>query len=444
MKKTRLIALLLAFVMVLGLAACSSKTGTTDPETTAAPETSTPKAEDPKQDDAPEEAAPAEKKNIKFYAKIVEYASGEPMCEALTEMVSDKYNVECLQVDWGNLDTVIRTAISSGEPCDIYEYWPQNIKPLVDSGMCLDLTDYLMANDGEWFNTFVPGTLEAGNYDGKYYAVPLNANYSIMVANKTMLDEAGIEIPENWTWEEFTNVCAQLQAKGLFGVAANTDNQQGDWFFRNGLLSLSASTGNLEKMAEGSIPCTDEIFNTCFSNVAGLYESGYMYPGEGAVTLTLDEAKAAFYQGKAAIFCCTSASLSTTVADADFEAVVLPWPSMGNVNAVLGGYDGLFIPSNVADPDAAVEVLKAYLSADIQKIHADAGFSVVNNSVEITDELTKQVVEQSSNVYTREFQAIDAKVQEYMVNQALAEVVLGGGVESALNTLEQLRVAAVG
>lgn len=443
MKKTRLIALLLALVMVFGLAACAAKETTKEAE--EAPEASAPEVEEtPAQDSVPEEEAPAEKKSIKFYGKIVEYASGEPMCEALTEMVADKYDVECLQVDWGNLDTVIRTAISSGEPCDVYEYWPQNIKPLVDSGMCLDLTDYLMANDGEWFNTFVSGTLEAGNYDGKYYAVPLNANYSIMVANKTMLDEAGIEIPENWTWAEFTDVCAQLQAKGLFGVAANTDNQQGDWFFRNGLLSLSASADKLEEMAAGSIACTDDIFTTCFNNVAGLYSNGYMYPGEGAVTLTLDEAKAAFYQSKAAIFCCTSASLSTTVADADFEAVVLPWPSMGEVNAVLGGYDGLFIPSNVADPDAAVEVLKAYLSADIQKIHADAGFSVVNNSVEITDELTKQVVEQSSNVYTREFQAIDAKIQEYMVNQALAEVVLGGGTESALDALEALRVAAVG
>lgn len=443
MKKTRLIALLLALALVLGLTACGAKQ-TETPAAEAENEVAETPANNETEAPAEEEEAPVEKKDIKFYAKIVEYASGEPMCEALTELVSDKYNVECLQVDWGNLDTVIRTAISSGEPCDIYEYWPQNIKPLVDSGMCLDLTDYLMANDGEWYNTFVDGTLEAGNYDGKYYAVPLNANYSIMVANKTMLDEAGIEIPENWTWDEFTAVCAQLQEKGLFGVAANTDNQQGDWFFRNGLLSLSASADKLEEMAAGSIACADDIFTTCFNNVAGLYRNGYMYPGEGAVTLTLDEAKAAFYQGKAAIFCCTSASLTTTVADADFEAVVLPWPSMGEVNAVLGGYDGLFIPSNVEDPDAAVEVLKAYLSADIQKIHADAGFSVVNNSVEITDELTKQVVEQSSNVYTREFQAIDAKVQEYMVNQALAEVVLGGGTESALSALEALRVAAVG
>ena len=431
MKKSRIISLLLVVAMICSLfAACGGS--------------STPATEAPKADAPATEPAPAEKKDIKFYGKIVEYASGEAMCEKMAELLADEYNIESLQVDWGNLDTVIRTAISSGEPCDVYEYWPQNIRPLVESGMCLDLTPYLTADDNAWMNTFVPGTLEAGNIDGKYYAVPLNANYSLMVANKELLDSHGITIDPNWTWEEMVDVCVKLQEKGVFGLAANTDNAQGDWFFRNGLLSLSATAGKLEDMAEGSIPCTDEIFSTCFTNIGNLYADGHMYPGEGAVTLTLDEAKAAFYQGKAAIFPCVAANLASVVADADFEVVVLSWPSMGSTNAVLGGFDGLFIPSNVADPEAAVEVLKTYLSEEVQAIHAEHGFSVVNKNVEISDPLTKQVVELSGNVYTREFQAISAKIQDYMCNQALAEVVLGGGVESALTALEQLRQEAVG
>lgn len=440
MKKIRLSASLLAMLLLCmtALTACGSKPAET--ELTAETEQT---EETGQTSEAEPEPASEGKKDIKFYGKIVEYSSGEPMCEKMTELLSDRYNIECLQVDWGNLDTVVRTAISSGEPCDIYQYWPQNIKPLVDSGMCLDLTDYLMANDGEWYNTFVDGALEAGKYDDRYYAVPMNANYSLVVVNQELLDEKEITIPDNWTWDEFIEVCSKLQAEDIFGMAANTDNQQGDWFFRNGLLSLSASAGKLDEMAAGSIPCTDEIFTTCFNNIENLYKEGYMYPGEGAVTLTLDEAKAAFYQGKAAIFPCVAANLKDVVADADFEVTILPWPAMGEENAVLGGYDGLFIPSNVEDPDAAVEVLKTYLSADVQKIHAEAGFSVVNNSVEISDELTKQVVALSGNVCTREFQSIDAKVQEYMTNQAIAEVVLGGGSDAALETLEKLRAGAV-
>ena len=417
MKKSRIIALLLVLAMVCAMFTACNKTN--DPQN------------------------PDGKKDIKFYGKIVEYTSGEPMCEKMSEILADKYNIESLQVDWGNLDTVIRTAISSGEPCDIYQYWPQNIRPLVESDMCLDLTPYLTANNNEWMNTFVDGTLEAGMIDGKYYAVPMNANYSLMVANKDLLDSYGITVDPNWTWDEMLSICATLQSNGVFGLAANTDNAQGDWFFRNGLLSLSATAGKLEDMAEGKIPCTDDIFKTCFTNIGNLYSAGYMYPGEGAVTLTLDEAKAAFYQGKAAIFPCVAANLASVVADADFEVVVLSWPSMGSVNAVLGGFDGLFIPANVEDPEAAVEVLMTYLSAEVQAIHAEAGYSVVNKSVEISDPLTKQVVELSGNVYTREFQAISAKIQDYMVNQALAEVVLGEGVDAALADLETLRQEAV-
>lgn len=387
--------------------------------------------------------AAAVEKDIKFYGKIVEYTSGELMCEALTEALADTYNIECLQVDWGNLDTIIRTGISSGEPCDVYEYWTTSMRPLVDSGMCLDLTDYLMENDGEWYNTFVEGTVESGMYDGKYYGVPLNSNYSVMIGNKALLEEAGIEIPEFWTWEEFMDACAKIKETGIFAVAANTDNQQANWWFRNGLLSLSVGADKVEEMASGQIPCTDEIFTTCFNNVADLYAGSYAYPGEGAVTLTLDEAKAAFYQGKAAMFYSTSGSLAANLEGADFETVLIPWPSMGTANAILGGFDGLFIPANVEDPDAAVEVLKTYLSADIQAIHAEHGFCIVNNGVEVTDELTKKLIEDSKYICTSEFINLDAKVQEYITNQALAEVVLGGGVDAALNALEELRAAAV-
>ncbi len=379
------------------------------------------------------------KKDIKFYGKIVEYSSGEPMVAELQSLLADKYNIESLQVDWGNLDTVIRTGIASNSPADVYQYWPQNMRPLIDSNMALDLTPYLEANGGEWKNSFYESALNTGKFDGKYYGIPINSNFSLMIANKDLLDANGITIPENWNWDQFVDVCKQLKDKDIFPMGLNTDNQQGDWFFRNGILSLSASAGNLEQMASAEIPATDALFEKVFTNVKGLYDNQYMYPGKGAVTVKRDEIKAGFYQGKIAIIADIASGVGGTIEEAPFNTVLIPWPSMGATNAILGGCDGLFIPSNVADPDAAVEVLKTYTSVPVQQIHANAGFPIANKLVEVNDPTTKAVVELSSAVYPFEFANMDARLKDYLGNQALAEVVLGQGVAAAQEALEQIR-----
>ena len=61
-----------------------------------------------------------EKTKIKFYGECIEYTSGPKMVDALIEKLGDTYNIERIQIDWSNLDKVIRTGIASGDPCDLY------------------------------------------------------------------------------------------------------------------------------------------------------------------------------------------------------------------------------------------------------------------------------------------------------------------------------------
>ena len=382
-----------------------------------------------------------EKKNIKFYGKIVEYAGGPEACDKMQEILKDKYNIESLQVDWGNLEKVIRTGIASGEPCDVYEYWTQAIKPFAVDGMALDLTPYLEADGGAWKNTLNQAGLSSATIDGKTYAVPITSNFSLFLANKDLLDANGITIPENWTWDEFLTFCQESQDKGIFPIGHNSDNRQGDWFIRNGLLSASVSSGNEVAMQNGEIPATDAIFTDVLTNVKNIYDTGYVYPGDGAVTVKLDEVKAAFYQGKVALMSSVSAGAAATAGEAPFETVVIPWPSMGEKNAVLGGCDGLFIPSNVADPDAAVEVLKIYTSAEVQSIMAEGGIPVANIQVVASNPITQKAIDISSAVYPFEFIALNTKLNEYSFNTSLSDLILNGGVETVQDNFEQLRTA---
>lgn len=432
MKKIRFLALLLAVLMIASVFAGCAKS---EPAKTEDPQTSE-TADSAKADttEAPTEEQPAstEKKDINFYAKIVEYAGGPEACEKMQELLADKYNIECLQVDWGNLATVIRTGIASGEPCDVYEYWTQNMQSFADEGMALDLTDYLEADDGAWKKTLSAAGLESACINGRYYAVPITSNFTLMLANKTLLDENGIEIPENWTWDVFMDFCKKAQDAGLFAVGMGTDNRTSDWFIRNGLLSASVSAGKYEDMYSGKVATDDPIFTEVLTNVKDMYDAKYVYPGDGAVTVSADETKAAFYQQKVALYACTSSQAAANAAEADFEVVVLPWPSMGDTNAVLGGCDAVFIPSNVADPEAAVEVIKTYTSAEVQSVLAEGGIPVANVDVKASNPVTQKAIDISNSVYPFEFVALNDELFEYSYSSSLADLVLNGGVETVL------------
>jgi ABC-type glycerol-3-phosphate transport system substrate-binding protein len=361
----------------------------------------------------------------------------------LTEALKDKYKVECLQVDWGNLDQVIRTGIASGQPCDIYNYWPQYMNLYVREGMALDLTPYLDANNGEWRKTFNANLLKIAEFEGKVYNIPITSNFPTILVNVDLFKQAGIEVPQKWTWDEFLSICKSLKDKGIFPFANPTDNQKQHWFFSSGVLSLGKGRGLLEDLAAGKVPCTDPLFREALDKTRDLYDKGYMYPGEGAVSLTTDESRAAFSQGKVALSAEVAAGIVSVIDSAPFETMVVEWPSMGSESVTLGGCDGLFIPSNVADPEAAVAVLKEYTSARIQQINIDNGFAVAIDTVNIQDETIKSIMAASSNVYPYEFYSISPELNDYVISQLLAELILGGGAEACIRQMETLRQSAI-
>ncbi|NOU69679.1 extracellular solute-binding protein [Paenibacillus sp. LMG 31461] len=46
--------------------------------------------------------------------------------------------------------------------------------------------------------------------DGKYYGLPAKYVVSMMMLNKKHLDEAGLKVPESWTWEEYAQYAKAL------------------------------------------------------------------------------------------------------------------------------------------------------------------------------------------------------------------------------------------
>lgn len=431
--------ILIVFALVLALSAVMGACGSGGLETPAENAGSDAAVtEDTETSDA--DAGTGEKKDIKFYGKIVEYTSGEPVCAALEEKLKNKYNIESLQVDWGNLDQVIRTGISSGEPCDIYDYWPQYINTFVKDDMVLDLTPYLDADDGAWRKNFDETILALGEIDGKYYDVPIDVNFPCLLANKELFEKGGVAVPKGayWAWDDFLAACDKLKGSGVYPFSLPTDNQKAAWIFRNGLVSLAKDEGKVEAVADGEVPATDKLYLTSLENTKNLYGKDYMYPGEGAVTLTTDESRAAFSQGKVAMAAEVAAGITSVIEELPFEGVIIPWPAMGKESVYLGGADGLFIPKNVKDPDAAVEVLKAFTEPDIMQLHSDAGMVVPIKGTTSDDPNVNILQTMVPFVSAYEYVNLDAKLNDYTNSQLLAELVLGGGAETTAKALNDI------
>lgn len=375
------------------------------------------------------------KTKLKFYGKVIEYTSGPIMCDKLEETLGDKYDIEMIQVDWSNLDKVIRTGIASNAPCDVYCYAGNSMINFKDQA--LDLTPYLDENNGEWRKEFDESLLDMCTVDGKVLAVPWEANFPAVIGNKAAFEEAGVEIPESWDYETFMDACKKLQDAGYYPFAAPMDLAQAGWLFRHAMISSTLSAGTYEQYISGELDFTGQETKDSLTKIKELYDAGYVYPGDGAVIAKKDEIQAAFLQGKVAMIANVAAGAKEVVADASFEAVSIPWPNVGGTSAISGTATGFFVPKNAENIDGAIEAIKAFTSSEIQSIHGEQGYLPANVNVEIKDEFVKGLSEQISDSYGSEFAT--TSFIDYYNNNLLPDLILNSGVEDVQQKLEKIR-----
>jgi len=119
---------------------------------------------------------------------------------------------------------IIDTQLAGNNAPDIIQFggnWPdyqQYLEPLNDY-----LGNQLMINTPEMFDqtALIPATAA----DGNLYAVSLGTNTLVLVYNKTMIEAAGVALPEdNMTWDELIAYGQELKANLPEGVAPFVDN----------------------------------------------------------------------------------------------------------------------------------------------------------------------------------------------------------------------------
>jgi len=370
-----------------------------------------------------------------------------PVTSDVVKKVEEKFpDIKFISKTWdqSQIEKSVKTAFAAGEAVDIVQYWPNQMKNFTTSDMALDLTPYL-DSDQDWKNTWVEGALEVGVFDNKNVAVPFGTVYPLLQVNTELLKKAGVEVKDQWTWDELVDACVKIKENtDAFPLGVKADNAC--WFVRNGLMQCWDNQEELDKFNAGEIAFTDSRVKEVFEKIKDLYDKSYLYPGEGAVSATQDQITAAFAQGQVAMFANTNnqCGIAKEAANGAFDVEIISWPNMGkeDMNYLLGGSDGFFITANTKYPDKAVEVLKYLTSTEVLQMYADTGNVVPVKGIESADPDYELYGVDAAKVYPTEPIGISPEMFDYIVYNTPSNYLFYG--DTCLDELEALRVAAVG
>lgn len=135
---------------------------------------------------------------------IAEFEASHPGVKIEQEMAS-----------WNDGPNKLMAAILAGDGPDIAHMGSWTTGQVYVAGGALDLTD-VYDKFGGYDGTYVAGGKALCEYDGKMLGVPWGGNSRAVLIREDRLEQAGIELSDNWTWEEFIDMCRAL--KGVDGV----------------------------------------------------------------------------------------------------------------------------------------------------------------------------------------------------------------------------------
>ena len=118
-------------------------------------------------------------------------------------------------------ETELQNNKLEGTLADIITFDAPNTAAYANSGLLYDISDLISAEDQEKF-------FSLNKYEGKLYGLPIQESSAGFFYNKKIFREAGIDVSaytaENpWTFAQFMDVCARLQAYGVTPVDMRID-----------------------------------------------------------------------------------------------------------------------------------------------------------------------------------------------------------------------------
>ncbi|MWB97616.1 ABC transporter substrate-binding protein [Agromyces seonyuensis] len=161
--------------------------------------------------------------------------------------------IEPQYTDWAGYWDKLNTSVAAGEIPDIIQMDEKQLSTYAANGVLADLGAYSSILSTE---DFPAATLGTGALDGTQYGIPVGVNSYTIIANQTILDQYGIDLPddESWTWDDFVDVSEEV-ASASGGATIGTQS----WGFEDGgLNNWLRQNGSALYTTDGGIAATEE------------------------------------------------------------------------------------------------------------------------------------------------------------------------------------------
>ncbi len=271
----------------------------------------------------------------------------------------------------------IKVLSASGELPDVGMTWSAGyLEPYVKGGKFAPLDDLL---EGDLKDSFVSGTTEAYQVDGKTYGLPLELNIASVYYNKAIFKENGVEAPK--TYDELIKVVKTLDKNGVEPIAlGNKDKWTGSLWYMY-LADRIGGTKALNSAIDRSGSFEDPALVSAAEKTQELVDANAFVDGFNG--LSDEEAKSMFMNEQAAMYLIATWDLPNYTTNEDvpqeFRDSVgfFDFPSVdgkGDMNSYVGGPGvGLFVSEDSDVLEESKEFVSFFTQAWGEKSVTEAG-----------------------------------------------------------------------
>jgi raffinose/stachyose/melibiose transport system substrate-binding protein len=258
-----------------------------------------------------------------------------------------------------NYNTILSTALSGGTGPDVMMVRAHGAFETVAAG------GYLMPLSEET----VPGltdlpesalAAETLRADGTIYAVPFASQTMLVIYNKAIFEQYGLEEPQ--TWDELMTVAQTLEDNGLFPFANGTATAWQNETIVSALGSSIIGTDFYQDLMAGDTDFTDPRF---VEALAAVQEASQYFP-EGFIGLDYPSSQQLFASGMAGMFAGGSFELvNFRSQNPDIELGVFPSPVAAEGDQHLVGlyFDGGYAGNAKTEHPEAVQEFLTFLAS---------------------------------------------------------------------------------
>jgi raffinose/stachyose/melibiose transport system substrate-binding protein len=277
--------------------------------------------------------------------------------------------VELIQESDDSVKDRTKTLVASNALTDVYFTWTGSWGGnFVRGHRAVDLTP-IIGPDTEWGKTLVPAAVEAFQYNGKDYGIPLYLDAKFMGYNKAIFQKLNIAVPQSL--EELMAACDKLKSAGIAPISLGNKEAWPVVHYAGQLLAYNVPRAVLEQDFD---PKTAKFDDPGYVVALRQYKdlSDHCMDGASVNGTSYASALQEFGNGKAAMYYQEIIEFDeSTAADgglkqADFGFFILPAPkdAKGDPKAVEGAPEGYMINTDSKNIPLAIDFMKFVTSKE--------------------------------------------------------------------------------